>query len=179
MTRPPARMGGVGHGGRRGARRGIIDCQCHLYPPDLLDLMERRRSDPRLYRRGGERYVRMGAWHRRIFSHHSDPDALLARMDACGIAVAALSINDPGPEWFGRDAASVARAANDFIGEVVRRRPDRFFGLGVLPLPDRRAAEREFERCAGRLGMKGFLLYTNLAGRFPDEPAFRWLFAAA
>jgi aminocarboxymuconate-semialdehyde decarboxylase len=30
-----------------------------------------------------------------------------------------------------------------------------------------------------RLGMKGILLYTNLAGRFPDEPEFRPLFARA
>ena len=27
--------------------------------------------------------------------------------------------------------------------------------------------------------MKGILLYTNLAGRFPDEPQFRPLFARA
>ncbi len=27
--------------------------------------------------------------------------------------------------------------------------------------------------------MKGILLYSNLAGKFPDEPEFRWLFGAA
>ena len=35
------------------------------------------------------------------------------------------------------------------------------------------------ERCARELHMKGILLYTNLAGHFPDEPQFRWLFARA
>jgi predicted TIM-barrel fold metal-dependent hydrolase len=30
-----------------------------------------------------------------------------------------------------------------------------------------------------KLGMKGLLLYTNLAGRFPDEPEFRPVFARA
>jgi predicted TIM-barrel fold metal-dependent hydrolase len=37
----------------------------------------------------------------------------------------------------------------------------------------------ELERCVRKLGMKGILLYTNLAGRFPDEPEFRPLFARA
>jgi len=165
---------------RTAARRpGIVDCQCHLYPPELLALMECRRRDPVVYRRDGERYVRMGSWHRRVFRHHCDPDTLVARMNACGIAVSALSVNDPGPEWFGRDRAAAARTANDFVNSVVARHPGRFLGLGVLPLTDRSAAEHEFERCVGRLGMKGFILYTNLAGRFPDEPDFRWLFAAA
>jgi len=31
----------------------------------------------------------------------------------------------------------------------------------------------------GQLGMKGLLLYTNLAGRFPDEPEFRPVLARA
>ena len=37
----------------------------------------------------------------------------------------------------------------------------------------------ELDRCVRRLGMKSILLYTNLAGKFPDEPEFRPLFARA
>jgi predicted TIM-barrel fold metal-dependent hydrolase len=90
-----------------------------------------------------------------------------------------LSINDPGPEWFGADGPAVARVANDFLARIVARHPQRFFGLGVLPLQDMRAALIELDRCVQQLGMKGILLYTNLAGRFPDEPEFRPLFARA
>jgi len=42
-----------------------------------------------------------------------------------------------------------------------------------------KASLEELERCVKKLGMKGILLYTNLAGRFADEPEFRPLFAHA
>ena len=96
-----------------------------------------------------------------------------------GIAMTALSINDPGPEWFGADGPAVAQMLNDFVAGIVRKHPTRFFGLCVLPLQDMRASLTELDRCVQKLGMKGILLYTNLAGRFPDEPEFRPLFARA
>jgi len=108
-----------------------------------------------------------------------DVDAKLADMDANGICATALGINDPGPEWFGADGPQVARIQNDFIAGIARRHPSRFFGLCVLPLQDERAARAELDRSANDLGMRGILLYTNIAGRFPDEPPFRWLFHRA
>lgn len=153
------------------ARR--IDCQSHLFCPEILDLMERRAADPRVDWRDGMRQLHMGAWRRKIPPHYLDVEAKLAAMDAAGVDLAALSINDPGPEWFGPDGAAVARIMNDFIAGVVRRHPTRFFGLGVLPFPDVSAAIEELDRCAAPLGLKGVLLYTNLAGRFVDEPEFR------
>jgi len=158
---------------------GVIDCQSHLYAPAVLDLLEARATDPRVYRRGEDRYVRMDDWHRRVFPGHCDVSTTLAAMDANGIALTALSINDPGPEWFGHDAARVARLCNDFIAGIVQRHPDRFIGLCVLPLPDMAKSLAELDRCVHELGMKGVLLYTNLAGRFPDEPEFRPLFSKA
>ena len=156
-----------------------IDCQSHLFAAEIVALMEKRRTDPRVLTRDGVRYVQMGEWLRRIQPHYLDVDAKLAAMDANGIAVTALSINDPGPEWFGRDGPAVARLANDFVAGVVRKHPARFFGLCVLPLQDVKASLTELDRCVRRLGMKGILLYTNLAGKFPDEPEFRSLFARA
>lgn len=38
---------------------------------------------------------------------------------------------------------------------------------------------KEFDRAIGKLGMKGILLYSNLDGKFPDEPAYRPLYAEA
>src|SRR5262249_27962271 len=116
-------------------------------------------------------------WNRRVLPNHSDVRAKLASMDANAIRLTALSINDPGPEWFGAEGPTVARIANDYITGIVRDHPARFFGLCVLPLQDMKASLAELERCVDRLGMKGVLLYTNLAGRFPDEPQYRPLFA--
>ncbi|WP_010581607.1 amidohydrolase family protein [Schlesneria paludicola] len=156
-----------------------IDCQSHLYCPEILDRLECRSDDPLVYRRDGDRYVKMGGWHRKVFPHHMDVAVKLANMDANGIAMTALSINDPGPEWFGSDGVAVARVMNDFIADIVRQHPHRFLGLCVLPLQDVTASLIELDRAVGELAMKGILLYTNLAGRFPDEPAFWPIFAKA
>lgn len=158
---------------------GLIDCQSHLFAPELVALMRQRSDDPLVYEKEGDLYVRMGDWHRRILPNHSDVDAKLAAMDGAGIRLTALSINDPGPEWFGADGVRVARMVNDYIAGVVRSHPTRFFGLCVLPLQDVPASLAELDRCVDRLGMKGWLLYTNIAGRFPDEPEFRPLLRRA
>jgi len=159
--------------------QGVIDCQSHLFVPEILDLMEKRTADPVVYRKGEERYVRMGDWHRRVLPNHTDVKAKIADMDAAGIAQTALSINDPGPEWFSADSYRIARICNDYIFGVVEGYPDRFFGLCVLPLQDLKASLEELDRCVRQLKMRGILLYTNLAGRFPDEPELRPLFARA
>jgi predicted TIM-barrel fold metal-dependent hydrolase len=163
----------------KAASTGRIDCQSHLFSPEAVAVMEKRKTDPLVFTRDGERIIKMGDWLRKIPPHYMDVDVKLAAMDANGIAMTALSINDPGPEWFGADGPAMAQVLNDFVGGIVRRHPTRFFGLCVLPLQDMRASLTELDRCVRNLGMKGILLYTNLAGRFPDEPGFRPLFARA
>jgi predicted TIM-barrel fold metal-dependent hydrolase len=161
------------------AQRFRIDCQSHLFCPEALDLMARRKTDPRVYVKDGVRILQMGDWLRKVPPLYTDVAAKLATMDAAGIALTALSINDPGPEWFGADGPAVAQLLNDFVAGLAQKHPTRFFGLCVLPLQDMRASLAELDRCVRKLGMKGILLYTNLAGRFPDEPEFRPLFARA
>jgi predicted TIM-barrel fold metal-dependent hydrolase len=156
-----------------------VDCQSHLFVPEVLALMEKRQASPRVERRGGERFVVVGEWVRRVLPKHTDVGAKLADMDAAGIDLTALSTNDPGPELFGRDGPGVARAINDHIGGVARAHPKRFFGLAVLPLQEMDAALVELDRCVGKLGMRGILLYSNLGGKFPDLPEFRPLFRRA
>ncbi len=163
----------------RPAPTGLIDCQSHLFSPDMLTMMEQRATDPVVFTKDGTRYLRMGDWLRKVPPLYLDVDAKLTTMDAAGIAMTALSINDPGPEWFGADGLAVAQMANDFVAGVVRKHPSRFFGLCVLPWQDVPASLRELDRCAKQIGMKGLLLYTNLAGRFPDEPEFRPVLARA
>lgn len=163
----------------QGLANGRIDCQSHLFSEEFLSFLEKRKSSPYVYRKDGQRFVVVGDWHRAILPNHTDVAAKLSNMDSAGIEKAALSVNDPGPELFGADSPAIARMLNDFIADVVRRNPSRFFGLAVLPFNSAEAMLGELERCTGKLGMKGILLYSNLAGSFPDEPPFRPLFAEA
>ena len=141
--------------------------------------MEKRKTSPYAYRKDGDRYVVVEQWTRRILPKHTDVPAKLADMDAAGIQLTALSINDPGPELFGKEANSIARMLNDYIAGLAKQHPTRFFGLAVLPFQDTDGTLAEFERCIKKLGMKGILLYSNLGGKFPDEPQYHPMFEMA
>ena len=52
----------------------------------------------------------------------------------------------------------IARKANDYLAEQVRKRPDRFAGLAALPMQDPELAARELERCVKELGFRGALV---------------------
>ncbi len=162
--------------------RPAIDCQSHLFVPELVEMMAKRKTPPYSYKQDGNIYVVTGPpgeWRRRLRDKHMDVDAKLADMDEAGIERTMISINDPGPETFGADGRAAARICNDWIADLGKRRPGRFFGLAVLPLQNMNASLKELDRCVNKLGMKGILLYSNLAGKFPDEEEFRELFAEA
>jgi predicted TIM-barrel fold metal-dependent hydrolase len=156
-----------------------IDCQSHLFSEEFLKFLERRKTSPNVVRQGGDRYIIVNEWRRKILPKHTDVNAKLADMDAAAIQMAALSINDPGPELFGKDSLAMAVMLNDFIAENVRQHPTRFFGLAVLPFNTSDSMLKELDRCIHKLGMKGVLLYSNLDGHFPDEEPFQPLFAVA
>jgi len=161
------------------ARGEKIDCQSHLFSEDFLRYLERRKTSPYVYRSAGDRFVVVGEWRRKILPKHTDIQAKLADMDRNGITQTALSINDPGPELFGKESSAVSVLLNDFIAETVKAHPGRFFGLATLPFHSVEAMQREFERAFSKPEMRGILLYSNLDGRFADEPQFRPVFAEA
>ena len=161
------------------AKPVVVDCQSHLFFPEVLDMMRKRSAEPLVYDRDGMTYLKMGDWLRKVPPSYLDVDAKLAAMDASGIDITMLSTNDPGPEWFGDDGAAAARLIHDSLASVIAKHPTRFRGLCVLPLQDEKAATEELDRCVKKLGFKGILLYTNLAGAWCDEPQFHWLYARA
>ena len=59
-------------------------------------------------------------------------------MDQHGIEMMLLSLNAPAVQGIPdpKRANEIARRANDFLAEEVRKRPDRFRGLAALPMQD-------------------------------------------
>src|SRR5207247_6037632 len=121
-------------------QRFCLDCQSHLFVPELISLMEKRKTSPYAYRKGNDAYIVVGSWHRRLQPRHTDVNAKLADMDAAGISMTALSINDPGPELFGKDGPAIARMLNDYIADIAKLNPTRCIGLAVLPRQNMDAA---------------------------------------
>jgi 2,3-dihydroxybenzoate decarboxylase len=71
-----------------------------------------------------------------------------------------LSLNAPVVQAIpdaGR-ANEIARRANDYLAEEVRKRPSRFQGLAALPMQDPEHATHELERCVRKLGFRGAMV---------------------
>jgi len=158
---------------------GFVDCQSHLFFPEVLDMMRQRKTEPLVYDQDATTFLKMGDWLRKVPPAYVSVDAKLAAMDASGIGITMLSTHDPGPEWFGDDGPLVAQLIHDSLAGVIAKHPGRFRGLCTLPLQNETAAAAELDRCVKKLGFKGILLYTNLAGAWCDEPQFHWLYARA
>jgi aminocarboxymuconate-semialdehyde decarboxylase len=68
---------------------------------------------------------------------------------------------------------------NEQIAAVVRQHPERFIGLGTVPLQSPEAAADELKRAMGKLGLRGAMIGSNVNGRNLDDPALEPFWAAA
>ena len=109
-----------------------------------------------------------------------DPHARLADMDAMGVDVQVVSMNLPTPCYWAsaRLGARIARACNDRMAAFVGMMPERFVGIGVVPLQDSEAAARELEHLHA-LGLRGVQIPSNVRNRDLGEPGFRPFWAKA
>lgn len=100
-------------------------------------------------------------------------DRRIADMDAANIDMQVLSLTAPGTEQLdASDAVALARDANDFLAEAVRRHPSRFAGFAALPTAVPNAAADELERTIRVYGFKGALINGHSRGRYLDDPFF-------
>ena len=77
------------------------------------------------------------------------------------------------------DALEVSRFLNDHIAAICDRYPDRFVGLGTLPMQDPDLAIREMERCVGELGLAGVEIGSHVNSWNLNHPALFPVFEAA
>jgi aminocarboxymuconate-semialdehyde decarboxylase len=109
------------------------------------------------------------------------PEERIADMDSLGVDMQVVS---PYVGFYNYHletvvALATSRATNDEIAQMTRRWPQRFAGLGTLPMQDVGAAVAELERCMTRLGLKGVEINDHVNGRTLDEGEFRPFWKAA
>jgi aminocarboxymuconate-semialdehyde decarboxylase len=124
---------------------------------------------------------RDGAMFREIHSNCWDPATRMQECDASGVHMQVLSTVPVMFSYWAKaaDAHDLSRFLNDHIAGVVHAHPDRFCGLGTLPMQDPALATRELERCVGQLGLPGVQIGTNINGRNLDDPAVMEVLRAA
>lgn len=72
-----------------------------------------------------------------------------------------------------------ARFFNDHIAQCVDLKPDRFMGIGTVPLQDIDLSIREMERCVKELKMPGLEIGSNINGKNLSDPYFAPFWQAA
>jgi len=156
-----------------------IDIHAHIVERRYVDALvkdlalepQQTPSGQTLYRRNGYTFL----WER---PDMYDIDARLRKMDAQGVDMRVLSLSTPNVyEWHGARQVEMARYMNDATAALVRSHPDRFAGLGSLPLDDIEASLAELDRIVGDLELAGVMIGSNIGGLPVNDARFEPVWA--
>jgi aminocarboxymuconate-semialdehyde decarboxylase len=106
-----------------------------------------------------------------------DVERRLKDMDAMGVDVHVLSAT-PQTYLYGLGLPAAA-IQNDQIAKLVKEKPDRFMGIGTLPMQDGKQAATELRRIVTKLGLRGAMFASNVMGKNLDDPSFEPLWRTA
>ncbi|MCM3238601.1 amidohydrolase [Heyndrickxia oleronia] len=162
-----------------------VDFHTHIIPEDIPNFVEKF---------GGERWPTLektcscganimvaGKVFREVTDQVWSPEKRIKDMDAEGVDIQVLSpIPVTFSYWAEPEAAEeMSQIQNDFIADTVKQYPDRFIGLGTVPLQDVEASIKEMDRCIHKLGLKGIEIGSNINGKNLDDPSFTAFFEMA
>lgn len=101
---------------------------------------------------------------REITDNVWDPQRRIEEMDSAGVSMQVLSTVPVMFSYWAKpnDTLDLSRFLNDHIAELVRENPNRFLGLGTVPLQDGELAAQELERCVRELGLRGVEIGTHV-----------------
>jgi aminocarboxymuconate-semialdehyde decarboxylase len=108
-------------------------------------------------------------------------DVRLKDMDATGVTIQVLSTIPVLFNYWAKpaDGLETSRFFNDHIAECVSKEPDKFIGIGTVPLQDADLAIKEMERCVKELKMPGLEIGSNVNGKNLSEKEFFPFYEAA
>ena len=162
-----------------------IDVHTHILPPRWPDLRER-------YGYGG--WVQLeqqgsgcahmtldGSFFRAVDPNSWDNEIRLRECDEHGVGVQVLSTVPIMFSYWAKpqDTLDLSRILNDHIAGAVAAHPNRFIGLGTLPMQAPDLAVPELERCVRELGLAGVEIGTHVNGMNLDHPSIYPVLEAA
>ena len=117
---------------------------------------------------------------REIQDNSWDPAVRLKECDRKGVDMQVLSTVPVMFNYWAKPEQTydLARYLNDHIAKVVKDYPDRFIGLGTIPMQDTKLAIKELERCKNELGLAGIEVGTHIHGKNLDDDSIFEIFQA-
>ena len=101
------------------------------------------------------------------------PEKSLADMDAGGVAVAMLSVTQPGVNFTSGEAArKLARECNEYAARMIADHPGRFGSFAMLPLTDTEGSLKEIAYALDTLKLDGIGLLTSYHDKWLGDPSF-------
>jgi aminocarboxymuconate-semialdehyde decarboxylase len=162
----------------------VVDIHCHLGIPAADAIVQARYPGPppgindfTSAKTSEVNRAMFGAMGRTL----NTLDTRLVDMDRLGVDVQALSPS-PGQYFYYTDAETgrdAARAVNDGIAAAVASQPDRFVGMGTVPLQNTELAVAEMRRCVAELDLRGIEISSNVNGEDLHAERLRPFWAAA
>jgi len=108
-----------------------------------------------------------------VVGGHVNLDDRLRAMEKCGVDMQVLTLTTPGVDREEPELGTkLARLVNDSYGDIMEKFPDRFVALATLPMQDPQAAAEELERAVAERGLRGAMVFSNVAGRSIDGKEF-------
>lgn len=162
-----------------------IDVHTHFVPSQFPDAIGKRLALPWPSMAhdgcGHAQVMIQGKNYRTVPSTCWDGSERVKEMDEMRIG---LQVVSPMPEllsyWLpAEDAAVLLRHINEEIGQLCAAHPERFLGLGAVPLQDVDLAIRELEQLMRMPQMRGVEVATHVNGTAIGHPRFEPFFAAA
>lgn len=121
-----------------------------------------------------------GVFFRRVSRNCWDPEAIIADMDKHSVDMMVLCTIPVLFNYWAKpeDTLDWSRFLNDHLLQVQSKYPDRFIGLGTLPMQDTGLAILELERIAA-LGLPGIEIGSNIDGVNLDDESLFPIYEAA
>ncbi len=161
-----------------------IDIHTHVALPEVLALAKKvkvRGKEP-----GKQHWVPKSSMkeHGRQSTTASatlrNPKARLKDMDRMGIDMQVVSMNLPTPSYWadGEMGHKIARQCNESIAEFVAAYPDRYIGIGAVPLQDQSRTVKEMGYLSS-IGLKGVAIPSHVRAKDLGIKKFRKFWAKA
>lgn len=128
----------------------------------------------------GEVLLKYAGDYNVVVGGHVNLDDRVGAMAKCGVDMQVITLTTPGVDREEPGLGTrLARLTNDAYGDIMEKLPDKFVALATLPMQDPGAAADELQRAVKDRGLRGAMIFSNVAGSPIDSGRFTQVYEMA